>query len=151
MLADDLASRVGARGAMVKKSAKNFHVKVAVRVRPLLGHDRRQQAAVEIDTARGEVLVLDPEKLFPGRKQEIDYLRADKSRDRCYNFDYVFDGHTTNDDVFDRACAPLADSVLNGFNATVFAYGQTGSGKARAAAARRALASLRSPAREPGA
>ena len=91
---------------MVKKSAKNFHVKVAVRVRPLLGHDRRQQAAVEIDTARGEVLVLDPEKLFPGRKQEIDYLRADKSRDRCYNFDYVFDGHTTNDDVFDRACAP---------------------------------------------
>ena len=43
---------------MVKKSAKNFHVKVAVRVRPLLGHDRRQQAAVEIDTARGEVLGL---------------------------------------------------------------------------------------------
>ena len=98
---------------------------------------------MEIDTARGEVLVLDPEKLFPGRKQEIDYLRADKSRDRCYNFDYVFDGHTTNDD------APTARARRRRLRAQRIQRDRVrvrpdGLGQYTRAAARRALASLRS-------
>jgi kinesin family protein 6/9 len=32
-------------------------------------------------------------------------------------------------DVFDVVAVPVVDSVLDGYNATIFAYGQTGSGK----------------------
>jgi len=32
-------------------------------------------------------------------------------------------------DVYDEAVRPIVDSVLQGFNGTVFAYGQTGTGK----------------------
>lgn len=31
--------------------------------------------------------------------------------------------------VFDAAAKPIVDSVLDGFNGTIFAYGQTGSGQ----------------------
>lgn len=32
-------------------------------------------------------------------------------------------------EIYDEVFRPLVDSVLNGFNGTVFAYGQTGAGK----------------------
>lgn len=32
-------------------------------------------------------------------------------------------------DVFDVVAVPVVESVLDGYNATIFAYGQTGSGK----------------------
>jgi hypothetical protein len=32
-------------------------------------------------------------------------------------------------DVYDIAAKPIIDSVLEGFNGTIFAYGQTSSGK----------------------
>ena len=48
---------------------------------------------------------------------------------RAFTFDKVFDQACSQSDVFDEVALPLVDSVLDGFNATVFAYGQTGSGK----------------------
>lgn len=35
----------------------------------------------------------------------------------------------TQDDIFDVVAVPVVDSVLDGYNGTIFAYGQTGSGK----------------------
>jgi hypothetical protein len=32
-------------------------------------------------------------------------------------------------EVYDSAAKPIIDSVLEGFNGTIFAYGQTSSGK----------------------
>ena len=32
-------------------------------------------------------------------------------------------------DLYEETFRPLVESVLNGFNGTIFAYGQTGSGK----------------------
>ena len=31
--------------------------------------------------------------------------------------------------VYDQTCRPIAQSILEGFNGTIFAYGQTGTGK----------------------
>jgi kinesin family protein 5 len=45
-----------------------------------------------------------------------------------FEFDRVFPPQTTQAAVF-ATCKPLIDSVLDGYNGTVFAYGQTGSGK----------------------
>lgn len=43
-------------------------------------------------------------------------------------FDAVYGGESTQEQLF-REIAPGIDSVLNGYNCTVFAYGQTGAGK----------------------
>jgi kinesin family protein 5 len=46
-----------------------------------------------------------------------------------FNFDRVFDPKATQKDIYDLAAKPIIDSVLEGFNGTIFAYGQTSSGK----------------------
>lgn len=44
-------------------------------------------------------------------------------------FDRVFDENTTQGEVYEATTRSLLDSVLDGYNATVFAYGATGCGK----------------------
>ena len=46
-----------------------------------------------------------------------------------FTFDRVFDMKTTQKEIYDVAAKPIIDSVLEGFNGTIFAYGQTSSGK----------------------
>lgn len=58
-----------------------------------------------------------------------DILRINRSREKRYAFDYAFDNTSSQEQVYEATCKFLLDSVLNGFNATVFAYGPTGSGK----------------------
>jgi len=113
------------------RKAESFHVKVAVRVRPLLKHDKEQREVVSVSSDGGapSVTVVDPDKAFPGKKQEIDYLRADYVRERAYEFDHVYGPGDDTGRVFREAVRPMVDVVLEGVNVTIFAYGQTGSGK----------------------
>jgi kinesin family protein 5 len=46
-----------------------------------------------------------------------------------FTFDYVFQPNTAQVLVYEAAAKPIVESVLQGFNGTVFAYGQTSSGK----------------------
>eukprot|EP00956_Cyclotella_meneghiniana_P035063 scaffold110895_cov20-Cyclotella_meneghiniana.AAC.1 len=46
-----------------------------------------------------------------------------------FAYDAVFDVDSSQANVYDHAAAPLATSVLEGFNCALIAYGQTGSGK----------------------
>lgn len=46
-----------------------------------------------------------------------------------FSFDRIFAPTANQQDVFDLAARPIIDSVLEGFNGTIFAYGQTSSGK----------------------
>jgi kinesin family protein 3/17 len=41
----------------------------------------------------------------------------------------VFDVKASQQQVFQRAVMPIVDSVLDGYNGTIFCYGQTGAGK----------------------
>jgi hypothetical protein len=43
-----------------------------------------------------------------------------------FTFDQVYDWNTGQEIVFDTTARPIVDSVLQGYNGTVFAYGQTG-------------------------
>lgn len=52
-----------------------------------------------------------------------------RSKDQTFAFDRVFDDTTSQGDVYEATTKPLLDSVLDGYNATVFAYGATGCGK----------------------
>nr|XP_057946506.1 kinesin-like protein KIF6 [Doryrhamphus excisus] len=49
----------------------------------------------------------------------------------CFKFRFqkVFDQATKQENIFEDIAKPVADSVLAGYNGTIFAYGQTGSGK----------------------
>ncbi|XP_029448789.1 kinesin-like protein KIF6 isoform X2 [Rhinatrema bivittatum] len=44
-------------------------------------------------------------------------------------FQKTFDQEATQDSIFESIAKPVAESVLAGYNGTIFAYGQTGSGK----------------------
>ena len=52
-----------------------------------------------------------------------------KVKDQTFCFDRVFDENTSQGDVYESTTKNLLDSVLDGYNATVFAYGATGCGK----------------------
>lgn len=100
------------------RSAKSESVKVVVRCRPLSeqeiagGHER----IVDLYPDTGVVTIRNP------RAGDVDSLKQ-------YTFDAVYDCNSKQMDLYDETFRPLVDSVLMGFNGTIFAYGQTGTGK----------------------
>lgn len=46
-----------------------------------------------------------------------------------FTFDAAYDQESKQKDLYEETFAPLVNSVLQGFNGTIFAYGQTGAGK----------------------
>lgn len=46
-----------------------------------------------------------------------------------YTFDKVFTPQSSQQEIYNTAAKPIVESVMKGFNGTVFAYGQTSSGK----------------------
>ncbi|KAI9485366.1 MAG: P-loop containing nucleoside triphosphate hydrolase protein, partial [Benjaminiella poitrasii] len=46
-----------------------------------------------------------------------------------FQFDYVFDSTSTQEQVFTKVASNLVDRFTNGYNVTILAYGQTSSGK----------------------
>ncbi|ORZ31702.1 P-loop containing nucleoside triphosphate hydrolase protein [Catenaria anguillulae PL171] len=46
-----------------------------------------------------------------------------------FTFDSAFDWNSQQIDVYNKTALPIVESVLNGYNGTIFAYGQTGTGK----------------------
>jgi kinesin family protein 18/19 len=99
-------------------------ITVGVRVRPLMGHDQRQQDVVRV-IGGNTIVCLDPDKV----NEVNDPLRVNRTRERRYAFDHVFGGTSDTVDLHTTMTSKLVDGVLAGNNSTVFAYGQTGSGK----------------------
>ena len=48
---------------------------------------------------------------------------------RQFTYDQVFDVDSVQQSVYDECAFGLVESVLKGYNGTIFAYGQTGCGK----------------------
>ncbi|KAI9047826.1 hypothetical protein LZ554_008534 [Drepanopeziza brunnea f. sp. 'monogermtubi'] len=76
-------------------------------------------------------LIFDPPEDNPihkfGRSQVSNMGK--RSKDQTFGFDRVFDDNTTQGEVYEATTRGLLDSVMEGYNATVFAYGATGCGK----------------------
>lgn len=93
-------------------------LKVVVRCRPI---NRKEEAAgyeriLDMDVKLGQVTIRNP-KATPGELA------------KTFTFDAVYDANSKQADLYDETVRPLIDSVLQGFNGTMFAYGQTGTGK----------------------
>ena len=93
-------------------------VKVVVRCRPLNAKEIEQghECCVNMFSDRGLIEIRNP-NLGP-----TDPMKT-------FTFDAVYDRNSKQLDLYAETFAPLVDSVLDGFNGTIFAYGQTGTGK----------------------
>ena len=56
-------------------------------------------------------------------------VTMDPPKPANFTFDQVYGEDTVQKNFYDTSCRPLVESVLAGFNGTIFAYGQTGCGK----------------------
>uniref|UniRef100_A0A4W3JYZ5 Kinesin-like protein n=1 Tax=Callorhinchus milii TaxID=7868 RepID=A0A4W3JYZ5_CALMI len=62
---------------------------------------------------------------------------------KTFTFDTVFSPESKQVDVYNLTARPIVDSVLEGYNGTIFAYGQTGTGKTFTMEGVRAVPELR--------
>jgi kinesin family protein 18/19 len=74
--------------------------------------------------------VFDPPEDNPVQKFSRSVVPNGKRvKDQTFCFDRIFDENVTQCEVYEATTRNLLDSVLDGYNATVFAYGATGCGK----------------------
>ncbi|XP_061559099.1 kinesin-like protein KIF18A isoform X1 [Phycodurus eques] len=109
------------------------HVKVVVRVRPTNEKEKSENVRNVVQVVDKHMLVFDP------KEEEISCFGSQRVRNRNINkrankdlkfvFDHVFGENSTQDDIFENTTKGVLNSVMNGFNCTVFAYGATGAGK----------------------
>ncbi|XP_037338977.2 kinesin-like protein KIF27 [Pungitius pungitius] len=85
-------------------------VRVALRIRPLLPKEvlHNHQVCVRVVPGSAQVML---------------------GSDRLFSFDHAFGPTADQDEVYGSCVQPLVESLVEGYNATVFCYGQTGSGK----------------------
>jgi len=69
---------------------------------------------VQIVPSRGEVIINNP---TPGEQP------------KTFAFDTVYDWTASQENIYKETGYPIVDSVIEGYNGTIFAYGQTGTGK----------------------
>ncbi|XP_021097112.1 kinesin-like protein KIF3A isoform X2 [Heterocephalus glaber] len=107
------------------------NVKVVVRCRPLNEREKSMcyRQAVSVEEMRGTITV----------------HKADSSNEppKTFTFDTVFGPESKQLDVYNLTARPIIDSVLEGYNGTIFAYGQTGTGKTFTMEGVRAVPELR--------
>ncbi|KAM4697773.1 kinesin-like protein KIF19 [Rhinophrynus dorsalis] len=104
--------------------SKYQQLTVALRIRPMNETEMDEEASSIVHKVGEQMVVLmDP------TEAPDDILRANRSREKTFIFDVVFDKQATQEDVYASTTKNLVEGVISGYNATVFAYGPTGTGK----------------------
>eukprot|EP00604_Paraphysomonas_vestita_P002752 CAMPEP_0174820372 /NCGR_PEP_ID=MMETSP1107-20130205/4163_1 /TAXON_ID=36770 /ORGANISM="Paraphysomonas vestita, Strain GFlagA" /LENGTH=1055 /DNA_ID=CAMNT_0016035579 /DNA_START=57 /DNA_END=3224 /DNA_ORIENTATION=- len=95
----------------------NECIQVVVRMRPFNTKEKTEgrTGIVDMDLALNQVAIKNPDNL--------------EAPPKVFTFDSVYDGNTQQRAFYEESCFGLIESVLEGFNGTIFAYGQTGCGK----------------------
>ena len=93
-------------------SSSSENIRVIIRCRPILPHERMRSAGF---------LNFSPD----GRSLTLAY----RNKTKTFSFDSVFPCSVSQAELYRDVASELIEQALQGYNATVFAYGQTGSGK----------------------
>ncbi|EUD64720.1 kinesin family member 18/19 [Plasmodium inui San Antonio 1] len=101
-----------------------YNMNVVIRCRPMSASEKNEGAKNVIKILDNKMIVL----LDPSDNSD-NVLRQNRSREKKYVFDYVFDETSSQEDVYKNSVKCLIDAVIGGYNSTVFAYGATGAGK----------------------
>jgi len=145
MDADIRCNVVESKASNTENGLETSTFTVCTRVRPLLGHElaeRSEDFAAVVPGYRTETKMTSE----VGSTMDDNYnhnhteelllhvpkisVRGEAKLDsKSYLFDYTFGPDSTNQEIYDLACAPLVKRALNGQIGVMFAYGQTGSGK----------------------
>ncbi|CAD8103013.1 unnamed protein product [Paramecium primaurelia] len=90
-------------------------VKVVVRVRPFNQREKENNSkpCVNVDEKQNVVELLKP----------VD------NESKQFSYDYVFGMNAKQSYIYEKTAFNLVESVIDGYNGTIFAYGQTGCGK----------------------
>jgi hypothetical protein len=93
---------------------KSENVQVIVRLRPMNSKEkaRGDKEAVVLDLAANNITV-----------------DAGEGAPKTFGFDAVYNNSFSQRDVYLQSIHAVVETVLQGFNATIFAYGQSGTGK----------------------
>ncbi|XP_029902086.1 kinesin-like protein KIF18A [Myripristis murdjan] len=109
------------------------HVKVVVRVRPTNDSEKCDNFRNVVQVVDNHMLIFDPKEqqipCFGSQRVQNRNINKRANKDLKFVFDNVFGEDSTQVDIFENTTKGVLDSVMNGFNCTVFAYGATGAGK----------------------
>ena len=106
-----------ARGAHQQHTTLIRFVQVVVRCRPISSKEKAEgrQQIVTTDVREGQVRVQNPKA-------------ATSEPAKVFTYDQVYGTDSKQLEVFSVTAKPIVDSVMEGYNGTIFAYGQTGTG-----------------------
>ncbi len=92
------------------------NVGICVRVRPILSFDKSADIGVvtKCNEKSAKLTLVDPRH---------------KGTDREYDFDSIYDGNVTTQEIFDERIREGLPGLFEGLNSTIFTHGATGSGK----------------------
>ena len=111
------------------------NLKVYIRIRPPLMREKdsslpfRSIASVSEDKSTISLIEYLGLEFDEASKQRelIDY--PNHFLPHPFTFDHIFDMDSTQEEVYQIAAVPAVESLVGGYNSTIFAYGQTGTGK----------------------
>ena len=95
---------------------KSETVKVVVRCRPLSPKEMSEQRECVVST---DMIAHTITAVNPANQREL----------KNFTFDYTYDWNASQEKIFNETAKPILESVMEGYNGTIFAYGQTGTGK----------------------
>lgn len=110
--------------------ADHSNIRIFARIRPARKTNNPSAVAVSIakndtdeTTQSDDTVTFELGQL--GARETQNTARGGNQRTRFgFKFDRVFDAFSGQQEVFDVVCAPVIQSVLSGYNGTLFAYGQ---------------------------
>lgn len=114
------------------RQERNSNFKVVIRVRPPLPRELSGEIPFQ------NVVAVDEREQMITISENIDEIIDENgqvlSNTGPYNahtfyFDHVYEQGSSQKKVYETTARGVADSALEGYNATIFAYGQTGTGK----------------------
>lgn len=115
-------------------AASKANLKVVVRVRPFNHREEESGARNVVNALDKHSLIFDPKEeedgfFFKGARQRCRDINKKQPLEKKFVFEQVFGDEATNHDIYQATAHPLVDTLLQGYNCSVFAYGATGAGK----------------------
>lgn len=110
------------------------NIRVVIRVRPFNRQELEQNQRNIIRVLDNSNLIFDPEDdqeefFYHGVKQNHRDMTKRVRKKMNMEYDDIFDWDANNPEIFEVSTKPLIESLMQGYNCSVFVYGATGAGK----------------------
>lgn len=118
----------------VNNDSTKSNIKVVVRCRPPNERELGGNFHDIIKIIDDQMLIFDPKVdedqfYYHGVRQTTRDVTKRLNKNINFMFDKVFGFEATNNNIYEQSINEVLDSIMNGYNCSVFAYGATGAGK----------------------